>query len=52
MNYIIIDWAYNQMFNNKTFKTFEDAWGYIYEHVKDEEDYQEYLVITENELNN
>lgn len=27
----IKDWAGNTCFNGKTFKTFDDAWGYIYE---------------------
>lgn len=28
----IKDWAGNTLFKGKTFSSFEDAWGYIYEH--------------------
>lgn len=31
MSFIIKDWAGNILFNGKRFKTFEDAWGFIYE---------------------
>jgi len=37
--FIIKDWADNVMFKGKTFKDFDDAWGYIYENVDDEEEY-------------
>lgn len=42
--FIIRDWANNICFNNKTFKTFDDAWEYIYSVVDCEDDYQEYFV--------
>ncbi len=29
--FIIQDWAGNECFQGSTFKTFEDAWEYIYE---------------------
>jgi hypothetical protein len=29
--FIIQDWAGNIMFHGKTFKTFEDAWEFLYE---------------------
>jgi len=44
----IVDWANNGMFNNKEFKTYEDAWEYIYENVDDSEDinaYDDYFAI-------
>lgn len=28
--YVIYDWAGNEMFNGKSFKTFEDGWDYLY----------------------
>ena len=31
--FIIEDWAGNRMFPNKTFKTFEDGWEFIYNNV-------------------
>lgn len=44
MNYIIKDWADNTLFKGKTFKTFEDAWGFIYETIKDETYYEDLFV--------
>lgn len=38
------DWADNLLFEGKTFDTFEDGWAYVYEHVADEEDYQDIYV--------
>ena len=53
--YKIIDWAGNRMFKDKTFNTFEDGWGYIYENVDNtafdesgklgDDCYQEYYVV-------
>jgi len=43
--YIIKDWADNTCFKGIKFNSFEEAWGYIYEHVNNEEDYQEYFVV-------
>lgn len=49
--YIIKDWANNIMFNGKQFDDFEDAWGFIYENIPDEESYQDIYVeiLTEGE---
>lgn len=49
--FIIKDWAGNICFNNKSFSTFEDAWGFIYDFYRDlldkeaEECFNEYEVI-------
>lgn len=53
--FIIQDWAGNHLFRNKTFKTFEDGWEFIYENVDNsaydlsgndnDNEYQEYFVI-------
>lgn len=50
MNYKIVDWANNPIKAELTFKTFEDAWDYIYGELTDElnlteEDFQEYEVV-------
>jgi hypothetical protein len=29
-NYIIIDWVNNHCFTNKKFKSYEDAWDFLY----------------------
>lgn len=44
--YIIKDWAGNILFDHKTFKTFLDAWEFIYETFPDQADefYDEYYV--------
>lgn len=50
MKFIIYDWAGNVVnLKGKTFKTFDDAWGYILGELTDliglnEDDYQEYDV--------
>jgi hypothetical protein len=44
MRWIIKDWADNELFPNKDFSTFEDAWGFIYEFFNDE-DFQELSVV-------
>lgn len=59
--FIIIDWTGNLMFKGKTFESFEDGWEFIYENVDNSEfdktqndnddNYQEYSVINENEYN-
>jgi hypothetical protein len=43
--YVIQDWMGNICFKGKEFPSFEDAWGFIYETIDDEESYQEYYVI-------
>lgn len=50
MKFIIIDWCSNVCFQGKTFDSFEDAWGFIYEKVDDEDAFQDYEVIDENEV--
>ena len=35
--YIIEDWEENRMFPDKEFKSFEDGWEYVYEHVDNSE---------------
>lgn len=44
MKYIIKDWANNEM-NFGDFKTFEDAWSFIYEKYQDlnEEDFNDQM---------
>ncbi len=45
MRYIIRDWANNVCFKGKTFKTFEEAWGFLYEKYDhlDEEEFDEQM---------
>lgn len=55
--FIIIDWAGNHLFRNKTFNSFEEGWDFIYKNVDNSEfertqndnddNYQEYEVIEE-----
>lgn len=42
--YIIMDWAYNELFNSKEFKSYEDAWDYIMQH-DDSECLDDYMVM-------
>ena len=37
MEYKIIDWAYNRMFPNKTFKTFDHAIAFLDERFSEDE---------------
>ena len=37
MKYKIIDWAYNRMFTNKTFKTFDDGIEFLHERFNEDE---------------
>lgn len=39
--YIIKDWADNHLFQNKEFKSFEDAWEFLYETFEKESDEDE-----------
>lgn len=58
--FIIIDWAGNHLFTDKTFKSFEDGWNFIYENVDNskfeetqndnDDNYQEYCVIDKNDF--
>jgi len=43
--WIIKDWAGNKPFPDKKFKTFQDAWEFIYGKFPDEEDWQEFYVV-------
>lgn len=36
--YKIVDWAYNRMFPNKTFKCFYEAWDFVMENCEGEKD--------------
>lgn len=36
--YKIVDWAYNRMFKNKTFKCMYEAWDFITENCEGEKD--------------
>jgi hypothetical protein len=36
-HYIIKDWIDNQMFSNKKFNSFDEAWEFIYENVDNSE---------------
>lgn len=44
MEYKVIDWAYNRMFPNKTFKTFENALSFLDERFNEEE-MQEIFIV-------
>jgi len=45
--YKIIDWAYNRMFPNKTFKTFDDGIAFVHERFNQEE-LDEIFVVPSN----
>jgi len=48
--YKIEDWAGNTMFDGKTFKTYEDGWAYIYEHIDDKDNaYDDIFVVSKYE---
>ncbi len=38
--FIIEDWAGNICFNGRKFKTFEDAWGFLYDFYRDLPDHE------------
>ncbi len=52
MKYIIYDWCCNDVFNSKSFKTFDDAEMYLSEFLGDnyDTDRQEYEIILENQM--
>ena len=60
--FIITDWDGNHLFKDKEFETFEEGWEYIYENVdnskydetenEDDNEYQEYYVVTKSEYFN
>lgn len=44
--YIIVDWANNICFNGQTFKSFDDAWDFLFETFPDDDQaLDDYLVI-------
>jgi len=47
--YIIEDWAGNHLFKNHKFTSFQDAWDFIYENIKEETEddgtYDDYFVV-------
>ena len=44
MKYKIIDWAYNRMFSDKTFKTFDDGIEFLHERFNEDE-IQEIFIV-------
>ena len=48
VKYIVIDWANNVMLNGKRFRSFDDGWAYIYEHVL-EEHFEDIYVVLESD---
>ena len=48
--YKVLDQVGNRLFPNKIFLTFEDAWAYIDEHVKDTEIHQDLFVVDSKEI--
>jgi len=45
VRYIVIDWADNVMFGGKKFKSFDDGWSYVYDHMEEEELDDVYVVL-------
>jgi hypothetical protein len=50
MSFIIVDWAGNHLFQDKTFETFENGWDHLYQYFDEnsmecDEWAQEYFVI-------
>lgn len=45
MKFHIIDWMSNVLFGGKTFDSFDEAWGFIYEQFPDEEEFDDYYVV-------
>lgn len=43
--FIIKDWADNRLFPGLEFSDFEEAWGFIYEAIPDEESWQDIYVV-------
>lgn len=54
MTYIIQDWMGNTLFGGKTFESFEDGWGFIYETdsnlEEDDHYYDDYFIEEEDEV--
>lgn len=48
--YIIIDWAYNHLFQDQTWDTSEEAWDFLLQNFMNDNDLQEYNVIRKSRL--
>ena len=48
--YKIVDQVGNRLFPDKIFLTFEDAWAYIDEHIKDTEMHQDLFVVNSKDI--
>lgn len=44
MRWGVFDWAGNRLFPDKTWKSFEDAWDFIFGRFDDERDYEDLYV--------
>lgn len=42
--FIIKDWANNEIAPGETFESFEDGWSWIYENIQDEEMFQDLYI--------
>lgn len=51
MKWIVQDWTGKRIFPDKTFDTFEDGWDHIRTQHPDEEDWEEYYVVPEDQPN-
>jgi len=48
--YIIIDWAYNHLFQDQTWDTSEEAWDFLLQNFMNDDDLQEYNVVRKSRL--
>jgi hypothetical protein len=49
MKWIIVDWTSTRCYSNKKFKSYEDAWDFLYcEYPNDDDALGEYYVIKES----
>ena len=49
MKWIIVDWTSTRCYSNKKFKSYEDAWDFLYcEYPDDDDALGEYYVIKDN----
>lgn len=44
--YIIIDWAYNHLFQDQTWDTMEEAFDFLLQKFPNDDDLQEYYITT------
>ena len=44
--YIIVDWAYNHLFQDQTWDTTEEAWDFLLQKFPNDDDLQEYYITT------